>query len=87
MHGELDTRAWADLLTASGHFATTHIRHFRWSIVMRTDQIHDLFTIFSDWSPAEVDEAAQAVDELGGQVSEHYVTPLIVLRSNESADA
>ncbi|NKY42559.1 class I SAM-dependent methyltransferase [Nocardia cerradoensis] len=85
VYGELDTQAWAARLTASEHFETRHIRHFPWSIDMRTDQIHDLFTTFSNWTPAEVDEAARAVDELGGQVTEHYVTPLIVLRSNEFA--
>ncbi|MGW4126051.1 class I SAM-dependent methyltransferase [Nocardia sp. NPDC004711] len=87
MPGELDTDAWAARLTASGHFVTTRIRRFPWSIDMRTDQIRDLFTTFSNWSPAEVDEAARAVDELGGRVTEHYVTPLIVLRRNESANA
>ncbi|MFG3619486.1 class I SAM-dependent methyltransferase [Nocardia sp. NPDC047654] len=80
--GELDTQTWAARLSSSGHFVTTHIRHFSWSIDMRTDQIRDLFTTFSDWKAAEVEEAARAVDELGGQVTEHYVTPLIVLRSN-----
>ncbi|MFE3280072.1 class I SAM-dependent methyltransferase [Nocardia sp. NPDC059239] len=87
VHGELGTDAWAARLSASGHFVTTHIRDFPWSIDMRTDQIRDLFTTFSDWNPAEVDEAARAVDQLGGRVTEHYVTPLIVLRRNESANA
>ncbi|MGQ4599920.1 methyltransferase domain-containing protein [Nocardia sp. R6R-6] len=86
-HGELDTHAWAARLASSGHFVTTHIRHFSWSIGMRTDQIRDLFTTFSNWEAAEVDEAARAVDELGGQVTEHYVTPLIVLRRNTLPDA
>lgn len=49
--GELDTPAWAARLAASGHFTTTHTRHFRWSIDMRADQIRDLFTTFSDWTP------------------------------------
>ncbi|MET9284897.1 hypothetical protein [Nocardia beijingensis] len=66
-------------LTASGHFAATHVEQFSWTIELRTDQIHDLFTTFSDWSATEVDEAARAVDELGGSVVEHYVTPLIIL--------
>ncbi len=38
------------------------------------------FTTFSDWSAGEVEQAAEAVDELGGRVVEHYVTPLIVLK-------
>ncbi|WP_194819857.1 class I SAM-dependent methyltransferase [Nocardia sp. XZ_19_385] len=78
--GELDTDRWVDRLTRDGHFGATHIEEFSWSITMRADQIHDLFTTFSDWNVTEVDEAAQAVRDLGGAVVEHYVTPLIVLR-------
>ncbi|MBH0777166.1 class I SAM-dependent methyltransferase [Nocardia bovistercoris] len=78
--GELDTDMWVDRLTDSGHFEATHIEHFRWSIDLGTDRIRDLFTTFSDWRPAEVDEAASAVRALGGVVTEHYLTPLIVLR-------
>ncbi|MEU6562262.1 class I SAM-dependent methyltransferase [Nocardia nova] len=78
--GELDTDAWATRLASTGHFEVTHIRHFRWSIDMRTEQIRDLFTTFSDWNGTEVAAATRAVEELGGRVTEHYVTPLIVLR-------
>ncbi|MQY22230.1 class I SAM-dependent methyltransferase [Nocardia macrotermitis] len=59
-HGELETDAWAASLTTSGHFATTHIRHFSWSISMRTDQIRDLFTTFSNWNPTEVDNDSRS---------------------------
>ncbi|MFI6041117.1 class I SAM-dependent methyltransferase [Nocardia sp. NPDC051321] len=78
--GEFDTDAWIDQLTSSGYFSTTHVEHFRWTIELGTDQIHDLFTTFSNWNAAEVDEAAQAVNDLGGHVVEHYVTPLIILK-------
>lgn len=77
--GELDTDEWSHRLTASGHFVETHRARFRWTIDLDADQIHDLFTTFSDWSDAEVDAAAAAVRDLGGRVTEHYVTPLIVL--------
>ena len=77
--GELETGAWVERLTRSGHFTATRVEHFRWSVELGTGQVRDLFTTFSDWSTAEVEEAARAVDELGGQVLEHYVTPLIVL--------
>jgi hypothetical protein len=43
-----------------------------------------LFTTFSNWSAAEVDEAARAARDLGGSVIEHYETPLIVLRRNDT---
>ncbi|MBF6331143.1 class I SAM-dependent methyltransferase [Nocardia transvalensis] len=78
--GELDTDAWMDRLTSSGHFAAMHVEQFSWTIELRSDQIHDLFTTFSNWNPAEVDEAAQAAHDLGGRVTEQYVTPLIVLK-------
>jgi SAM-dependent methyltransferase len=77
--GELATEAWVARLTASGHFVTTHVEQFPWTIELSSDQIHDLFTTFSNWNAAEVEEAAQAARELGGRVIEHYVTPLIVL--------
>ncbi|MGW4367278.1 class I SAM-dependent methyltransferase [Nocardia takedensis] len=83
-YGELDTEAWATRLASTGHFTVTHRRRYAWSIALRTDQIHDLFTTFSNWTAAEVDEAARAVDELGGRVTEHYVTPLILLRRTAS---
>ena len=62
-----------------GHFLATHVEQFHWTIELRTEQVRDLFTTFSDWNVAEVEEAAQAVDEFGGRLVEHYVTPLIVL--------
>ncbi len=76
----LDTAAWVQRLTGSGHFVTVDSSEFRWSIELTTAQIRDLFTTFSDWSAVEVDEAARAVDGLGGTVVEHYVSPLVVLR-------
>lgn len=82
---EFDTENWATRLAATGHFIRTHIEHFRWSVDLDADQIHDLFTTFSDWNAAEVDQAATAVRDLGGRVVEHYVTPLIVLRAATTA--
>ncbi|MFI9509694.1 hypothetical protein [Nocardia sp. NPDC052566] len=66
-------------MTSSGHFASTRIEQFSWMIELSAEQIHDLFTTFSNWTAAEVDEAAQAANGLGGNVVEHYVTPLIIL--------
>nr|WP_297425569.1 class I SAM-dependent methyltransferase [uncultured Actinotalea sp.] len=77
--GELDTGAWVDRLTATGHFVVRHVEEFRWSVELSTDQVRDLFTTFSDWHRDEVAEAARTVDDLGGRVVEHYLTPLIVL--------
>lgn len=78
--GELDTEAWADRLTSGGYFVLRHAAQFRWSIELGTEQIRDLFSTFSNWNVDEVSEAADAVEELGGRVLEHYVTPLQVLR-------
>ncbi len=77
--GELETQAWVERLTGSGYFVATHVAHFPWAIELSAAQVRDLFTTFSDWSADEVQQAAEAVDELGGRVVEHYVTPLIVL--------
>lgn len=77
--GELDTEAWMARLTGSGHFRAAHVEQFAWAVRLRTEQIRELFTTFSDWSAEEVQEAAAAAEELGGWVLEHYITPLIVL--------
>ncbi len=76
---ELDTAGWVRELTAGELFAEVSTNTFRWSIELGADQIHGLFSTFSNWSAAEVEEATQAVRDLGGSVTEHYVTPLIVV--------
>ncbi|WP_432510812.1 class I SAM-dependent methyltransferase [Kineococcus sp. SYSU DK001] len=78
--GELDTTAWVERLTRSGHFSPRHVEQFPWAIELSTEEVRDLFTTFSNWDAAEVAEAAGAVEELGGRVLEHYLTPLIVLQ-------
>lgn len=78
--GGLQTEAWTRRLTGSGHFVDTHVEQFHWTIELGTEGVRDLFTTFSDWQPSEVEEAAQAADDLGGRVLEHYVTPLTVLK-------
>lgn len=80
---ELETDRWAAALSAGGYFAVADVEHFRWSVDLTDRQIHDLFSTFSDWTAPEVEEAARAVRDLGGTVTEHYVTPLIVLRRLE----
>jgi hypothetical protein len=77
---ESDTVSWARLLASGGYFEVEHSEEFRWRIDLDEQQIHDLFTTFSDWSAIEAEEAALAVRQLGGSVTETYVTPLIVLR-------
>ncbi|WP_432562126.1 class I SAM-dependent methyltransferase [Kineococcus sp. SYSU DK003] len=80
--GELDTGQWARQLSRTGHFTVRDVQEFRWSVELTGAQVRDLFTTFSNWSAAEAAEAAAAVDELGGTVREHYLTPLILLRRN-----
>ena len=80
---ETDTARWAALLQAGGYFATVHAEEFHWSVELDEDGVRGLFTTFSDWSPAEAEQAALAVRELGGTVTEHYLTPLIVLARSE----
>ncbi|WP_431221257.1 class I SAM-dependent methyltransferase [Leifsonia xyli] len=77
--GESDTAEWVRLLEAGGLFETVHVEAFHWAIDLDEDAIRGLFSTFSDWSPGEADDAALAVRDLGGTVTEHYLTPLIVL--------
>lgn len=76
---EADTSRWATLLQAGGYFEPVHVEDFHWSIELDEDAVRGLFTTFSDWSVAEAEQAAQAARDLGGTVTEHYLTPLIVL--------
>lgn len=76
---ETNTDGWVTALEADGYFRVVDREEFRWSIELDSDSVRDLFTTFSDWSPREVAEAERAVRELGGNVVEHYTTPLIVL--------
>ncbi|PRY18396.1 class I SAM-dependent methyltransferase [Kineococcus rhizosphaerae] len=77
--GELDTGQWAARLTCGGWFTVRAVEEFAWSVELGTEQVRDLFTTFSDWSAHEVALAADAVRDLGGSVTEHYRTPLVLL--------
>lgn len=72
---------WMLTLTAGGLFAPVDVARLRWPIELTTEQIRALFGTFSDWSRSEVDEAAAFVADLGGSVTEHYVTVLCVCRA------
>ncbi|MEJ3403436.1 class I SAM-dependent methyltransferase [Rathayibacter sp. YIM 133350] len=78
--GETETDRWARELSGGGWFQVRETQEFRWSVRLRADEVRDLFTTFSDWTPSEAERAAEAVRELGGSVVEHYLTPMIVLR-------
>lgn len=75
-----DVDAVVAALESSGLFTVADVSRYRWDLRMDARQVRDLFSTFSDWTAAEVARAAAAVDELGGQVVEHYATWAIVLR-------
>jgi SAM-dependent methyltransferase len=75
-----EQRPTMDELAAGGLFAPMRTECWRWSIDLSADQVRRLFLSFSNWSPAEADAAAQAADDLGGLVTEHYQTVLHMLR-------
>lgn len=75
-----DADAVRGALTRSGDFIAQEVHHYRWSVELDEQQVHRLFTTFSDWSAQEVDRAAAAVRRLGGSVLEHYGSWLIVLK-------
>lgn len=66
-------------LSAGGLFVECHDEVFRWSIDLDAEQVRGLFSTFSDWTSEEAEAAATAVRDLGGQVTEHYLTSLLVL--------
>lgn len=69
-----------DDLATGGWFSPVTTLRWRWAIELSTEQVHRLFSTFSDWRPDEVDQAARAVDQLGGTVIEHYQTVLHIVR-------
>ena len=73
-----DAGVTADKLTRAGLFTVDEICAYQWSISLDANQIHSLFSTFSDWASHEVDDATAAVRALGGQVVEHYMSWLIV---------
>jgi SAM-dependent methyltransferase len=75
-----DLEATSLALTGSGLFSSDGAQTFRWSMELDHQQVHRLFTTFSNWSSEEVDRAASAVRDLGGRVVEHYMSWLIVAR-------
>lgn len=75
-----DLATTCDALSRSGLFTVVSTDRFRWSWEIDADGVDRLFSTFSDWSPPEVREAADAVRALGGSVVEHYGSWLIALR-------
>ena len=67
-------------LAAGGWFEPVSTERWPWSIDLTADQVGRLFRTFSDWSPADAEAAAQAAEDLGGRVTEHYQTVLRLLR-------
>lgn len=74
-----DLAAMTDALTESGLFSVADASTYRWSLDLDADGVGRLFRSFSDWSAAEVAQAVDAVRELGGTVTEHYSSWLLVL--------
>lgn len=70
--------ATAELITDSGLFTIDKVHRYRWSVELDAEQLSALFRTFSDWSPAEVEQAACAVAALGGTVTEHYTSWLLI---------
>jgi SAM-dependent methyltransferase len=74
-------------VTAGGLFTAVDASTFRWRIDLTSAQVRALFSTFSDWSTDEVEEASRYVDDLGGSVTEHYVTVLFVCRAVDTGVA
>ncbi|MCO5953667.1 class I SAM-dependent methyltransferase [Microbacterium yannicii] len=82
-----DLDATIEALTASGLFQVTDASTYRWTLELDAAAIGRLFRTFSDWSPGEVERAVAAVNELGGTVTEHYSSWMVVLAPVEQRAA
>lgn len=74
-----DRDATARALTASGVFRLEDASAFRWSVDLDAGAVERLFLTFSDWTGPEVRQAVAAVVDLGGVVTEHYSSWMLVL--------
>ena len=72
-----------DDLATGDWFEPVSTEEWRWTVDLRTKQVRSLFRTFSNWESAEADLAADAADELGGEVTEHYRTVLHLLRRQD----
>lgn len=79
-HGLQDLARTETDLTASGLLTTVSVDEVRWSVDLDARRVRALFATFSDWTPAEVEEVADAVEVLGGSVTEHYRSWMLTLR-------
>lgn len=77
--GEFDVTGWKGRLTSNGHFAFEDAGAWRWSVDLSAGQVRELFGTFSDWTEEEAAQAAAAAEDLGGTVTEHYSTWLLLL--------
>lgn len=68
-------------LSAGGYFVPVDSYRWPWSVKLTTEQVRNLFSTFSDWAASEVDAAARAASACGGNVTEHYVAVMHLLRS------
>lgn len=80
-----DSLAMAEALTGSGLFTVVDASTYRWSLDLDAAAIGRLFATFSDWSLAEVEQAVEAATDLGGMVTEHYTSWLLVLAPRHTA--
>lgn len=78
-----EQRPTMEELAAGGWFEPMRTEHWRWSIDLTANQVGRLFKSFSNWSPAEAEAAAQAAEDLGGLVTEHYQSILHLLRRTQ----
>lgn len=78
-----DVTATSAALARTGLFVVQEQHTYRWSLELDEPSVRRLFTTFSDWTPGEVDRAARAVHDLGGRVTEHYHSWLIILAPGE----
>ncbi|GAA3799894.1 class I SAM-dependent methyltransferase [Cellulomonas soli] len=82
-----DLRPTMDELAAGGWFEPLGTTWWRWTAELSSERVRRLFATFSDWSPEEVEAAAQAADTCGGTVTEHFGTVLHLLRAAPRASA
>lgn len=73
-----DADATAAAVATSSLFRIEDVCRYRWSIEVDGEQVRRLFDTFSDWTADEVEDAGRAVDRLGGRVTEHYSSWLVL---------
>lgn len=77
-------RSSMEELAADGWFRPVRTDRWHWTVTLDADAAGRLFRTFPGWTSQDVQAVSAAVEDLGGEVVEHYQTVLHLLRKDDA---